>query len=244
MGRRLSISAAVNDREASANGRVRIALFNEFPVFCEALGIAISQEDDLEWVGSATTADEASELIRAGVADVVLIDIDVPLPGDTDVDGIELARLVKSARPDTRVLILSGQMDLDAMARAATEGACGFLSKTSSIKDICTAARTAKDGGIYVEGELIVPLLESVRQSSRRPSRDATTPAQLTARELDVLMLLGEGLDVNVISKRLGITTNTCRGHVKNVLTKLGCHSQLEAVVEAAHQGLLPHLTP
>jgi DNA-binding NarL/FixJ family response regulator len=55
--------------------------------------------------------------------------------------------------------------------------------------------------------------------------------------------LLGEGLDVATIARRLGITMNTCRGHVKSLLVKLGSHSQLEAVVEAVHQGLLPHLS-
>jgi DNA-binding NarL/FixJ family response regulator len=86
-------------------------------------------------------------------------------------------------------------------------------------------------------------LLESVRAFSQRSIGGGSSRAELTDRELEVLTLLGEGLDVTVIAKRLSITVNTCRGHVKNLLLKLGSHSQLEAVVEAVHQGLLPHLS-
>lgn len=222
--------------------KIRVVLVNEFPIFSEALGLAIEQEDDLEYVGSAITAEEAVAIVTEQNADVAVIDVDMPSGTERNVDGIDLARTVKTARPETRVLILSAHMDLEVMARAANEGACGFLSKTSTLKQICLAVRTAKDGGIYVEGELIVPLLQSVHATARR-AISGSDRAQLTGRELEVLTLLGEGLDAGVIAKQLGITLNTCRGHVKNVLVKLGCHSQLEAVVEAMRQGLLPHLS-
>jgi DNA-binding NarL/FixJ family response regulator len=230
-------------KQPSERSLARVALVNEFPIFSEALGLAISNEADLEFVGAATTSGDAVTLVTELTPDVVIIDVDMPSPGDADVDGIEIARVMKAARPELRVLILTARMELDTMARAATEGACGFLPKSSTLKDIVQAIKTAKDGGIYIERELVVPLMESVRAFSRRSIGGGSARAELTDRELEVLTLLGEGLDVTVIAKRLGITVNTCRGHVKNLLVKLGSHSQLEAVVEAVHQGLLPHLS-
>jgi DNA-binding NarL/FixJ family response regulator len=232
-----------HESKRSVRKHARVGLVNEFPLFSESLGLAISSQDDLEYVGAATTSEDALDLVMQHEPDVVLVDIDIPSPGDADMDGISIARVIKGARPEVRVLVLSARMELDTMARAATGGACGFLPKTSSLDEICVAIRTAKDGGIYVERELVVPLLETVHASARRTIGGGSARAVLTDRELGVLTLLGEGLDVTVIAKRLGITVNTCRGHVKNLLVKLGSHSQLEAVVEAVHQGLLPHLS-
>lgn len=139
------------------------------------------------------------------------------------------------------MLILAGQMEVDTMARAASQGACGFLPKTSGLDDVCEAIRTARDGGMFVEQELIGPLIDRLHRGT--PIRGGSQRADITSREMDVLTLLGEGMDVASISKRLKISVNTCRGHVKNLLLKFGAHSQLEAVVQAVHQGLLPRLT-
>lgn len=216
---------------------------DEFPIFSEALGVVISLEDDLEYVGSATNVQDAVKLVTRETPDVAVIDVDLPAPGNGDFDGIGVTKKIKEARPETRVLVLTGQMDLDTMARAASEGACGFLPKTSNLHNICEAIRTAKDGGMFVEQELVAPLVARVRATTRKPIGGGSARAAITPREQDVLTLLGEGLDATVIAKRLGITLSTCRGHVKNLLAKLGSHSQLEAVVEAVHQGLLPHLS-
>jgi DNA-binding NarL/FixJ family response regulator len=214
---------------------------DEFPIFSEALGVAISREDDLEYVGCATTSATAVELITHETPDVAVVDVDLPVPGNAELDGIDATKQIKLARAETRVLILSGPMEVDTLARAASEGACGFLSKASTLQDICQAIRTAKDGGMFVEQELVAPLVDRLRKA--RPIKGGSARADLTRREQDVLTLLGEGLDVTVIARRLGMSVNTCRGHVKSLLTKLGSHSQLEAVVEAVHQGLLPHLS-
>ena len=84
----------------------------------------------------------------------------------------------------------------------------------------------------------------AVRRSERdvprpRAERPAAPHTELTARELEVLRLLGEGRDLRAIAELLGVSLHTCRGHVKNVLVKLGAHSQLEAVVIASRSGLL-----
>lgn len=222
---------------------VRVILVDEFPIFCEALGAAISTEPDLVFVGSANTAEEAVELATLEAPDVAVIDVDLATPGSGDFNGIEATKQVKVVRPETRVLTLTAHMQLDTMAQAAAAGACGFLPKTTNLRDICQAIRTAKGGGMFVEQELIAPLVERLRSSARRPIEGGSAKAAITAREEEVLTLLGEGLDVSVIARRLEISLNTCRGHVKSLLGKLGSHSQLEAVVEAIHQGLLPHLS-
>jgi DNA-binding NarL/FixJ family response regulator len=230
----------MSPRPKHAKDLTRVVIVDVFSIFAEALGKAISLEPDLECIGAATTPVEAVALVTDRAPDVAVVDIDLPAD-HSDFDGIDVTKQIKAARPATRVLILTSHLEVDAMARAASEGACGFLPKTSSIADICRAIRTAKDGGMFVERELIAPLVDRVRQ--RAPIGGGSTRVSITSREQDVLTLLGDGLDVTTIAKRLQISLNTCRGHVKSLLIKLGCHSQLEAVVEAVHQGLLPHLS-
>jgi DNA-binding NarL/FixJ family response regulator len=215
----------------------------EFPIFSEALGAVISIESDLEYVGSATSAEDAVVLVTDQAPDVAVIDVDLPMTGDGDFGGIHATRLIKRVRPELRVLILTGHMEIDIMARAASEGACGFLAKGSTLADICEAIRTAKDGGMFVERELVRSLVQRIKTSARPPIGGGSAVPAITPRQQEVLTLLGEGLDVTAIAKRLGISLSTCRGHVKSLLVKLGSHSQLEAVVEAVHQGLLPHLS-
>src|SRR5437588_681545 len=110
-------------RSARSEPRVRVALINEFPIFSEALGHAIAEESDLEYVGCAATADEAVSLVSTRPTDVAVIDIDVSSIGDSVVDGIDVARTLKAACPEVRMLILSARMELTTMVRAATEGA-------------------------------------------------------------------------------------------------------------------------
>jgi DNA-binding NarL/FixJ family response regulator len=227
-----------------ANGpRTRVALMAEYPVFTEALGVVVSLEADLEYVGSATTIEDAVVLVTELSPDVAVVDLGLPGPTGPSDNGGEATKRIKDARPETRILVLAADMDIDTMANVASDGACGFLSKTSGLDEICHAIRTAKDGGMFVERELLPDVLQRLRTPARRQIGGGSARAQITTREQDVLTLLGEGLDVAVIAKRLGISQNTCRGHVKNLLVKLGSHSQLEAVVEAVHQGLLPHLS-
>lgn len=224
------------------SNQISVFVVDEFQIFCEALGAAISIEPDLHFVGSATSAADAVSLVEEHSPDVAVVDADLPTPGIGDFDGIEATQRIKAVRPETRVLVLTARMDLDTMARAASTGACGFLAKTSNLKDICQAIRTAKEGGMFVEQELVAPLLERMRVSATRTIEGGSARPKITGREQEVLTMLGEGLDVGTIARRLGISLNTCRGHVKSLLSKLGSHSQLEAVVEAVHQGLLPHL--
>jgi DNA-binding NarL/FixJ family response regulator len=216
------------------HARIHVALVDQYPLFSEALGVAISREDDLDFVGSAANPDGAIDLITDRVVDVCVVDADFRDPQKADLDGIDVVRQIKEARPELRVLILAERMEVDTMARAASEGACGFLPKTSTLEEICRAIRTAKDGGMFVEQSLVAPLIERLRRG--RSIAGGSARADITPREHEVLTLLGEGLDVTAISQRMEISINTARGHVRSLLIKLGAHSQLEAVVEAVHQ--------
>jgi DNA-binding NarL/FixJ family response regulator len=216
----------------------RVLIVDDHLAFAEAVAIAIDLQGDLECVGATPNIEEALRLVRDRSPDVVLMD--VYLPG---IDGIEGTRRIKATNPATRVLIITGHTELDILTQAATAGASGFLPKESSLQEVVDAIRVPIDDKIVVDSSTLAALIERLRDTERASAKQARDTARLTRRELEVLVLMREGLDPQTIASRLGISVHTCRGHVKSVLLKLGAHSQLEAVVIAAREGLLPELS-
>jgi DNA-binding NarL/FixJ family response regulator len=212
--------------------RTSVLIVDDHRAFSDALGIAIDLQPDLTLAGVASTVEEAMGVVRSSSPEIVLMD--VRLPG---VDGIEGVRRVKDLDPRVRVIVLTGFADADAMARAALAGASGFFPKERPVTEILQAIRTVSDGGMVVEPSTLAAVLARVQEPGR--SQAAPPALHLTERQREVLALLAEGMDPRTIARTLGISVNTSRGHVKSVMTKLGAHSQLEAVVEAMRIGLL-----
>lgn len=219
--------------------------------FASALEVAISVQPDLECVGTAGTVDEAVTQMTRRLPDVVLMDI--RLPGTDGVDGT--AR-IRTLYPDVSVLILTAEATPARLAAAAAAGAAGFLAKDTPLTDILAAIRNPTEGKMVVEGTTFLELLDNIHHLDKayegaaaitQPTvQAARVPDQagLTARERDVLALMGEGLDPRAIAKRLVVSPHTARGHVKRIMMKLGAHSQLEAVVRATRAGLIPAPVP
>jgi len=211
-----------------------------------ALEFAIGAQPDLDCVGTAGTVQDALEQLTRHVPDVVLMDIELP-----GADGIEGTTQIKATYPEVSVLILTAGATAHRLAAAAAAGAAGFLAKDSALPDILAAIRNPVDGKMVIEGTTLIDLLENVgtneaRQnvSSARQRGGKPDWARLTDRERQVLALMGEGMDPGAIAERLVLSLHTVRSHVKNIMMKLGAHSQLEAVVVATRSGLLSASVP
>jgi DNA-binding NarL/FixJ family response regulator len=227
-------------------------------VLAAALEIAIGTQPDMDCVGTAATVEDALATVAQRRPDVVLMDIQLP-----GADGIEGTRRIKAAYPDVNILILTAGATAGRLAAAAEAGAGGFLAKNGPFSDILAAIRNPMRGKMVVEGTTLQELIKNIpgtqeplpAQAESAPAQPAAegqplpgaeengqTPetARLTAREQEVLALMGEGLDPSAIAERLVVSVYTARGHVKNVMMKLGAHTQLEAVVLATKSGLLP----
>ena len=219
-------------------------------VLAAALEIAIGTQPDMDCVGTASTVEDALARAAEHRPDVVLMDIQLP-----GTDGIEGTRRIKAAYPDVTVLILTAGATAGRLAAAAAAGAGGFLAKNGSFSDILAAIRNPMQGKMVVEGATLKELIKDIPgPPGLRPAQPGLTAVppgaeengqapeapRLTAREQEVLALMGEGLDPSAIAERLVLSVYTARGHVKNVMMKLGAHTQLEAVVLATKSGLLP----
>jgi DNA-binding NarL/FixJ family response regulator len=211
-------------------------------VLASALEVAIGIQPDLHCVGTAVTIEDAVAQMTARRADVVLMDIQL-----LGTNGIEGTKRIKAAFPDVTILILTGRVTSQRVAAAQAAGAAGFLAKTGSFADILAAIRNPIAGTMVIEGGALDELITRSPEAPAAAGSELPTPrwpvperARLTAREQEVLALMGEGLDPNSIAERLVLSVYTVRGHVKKIMMKLGAHTQLEAVVVATRSGLLP----
>ena len=216
---------------------IRVLVVEDQQTLAGALQIAIGAQPDMDCVGAVGTAEEAVALAAASSPDVVLMDI--RLPG---ADGIEATRQVKATCPRVRVLILTADATPARLAAAAAAGASGFLAKDSPFPAILAAIRTPVEGTILVEQNTMAALIGSLDHVRAPLENPMLGQARLTARERQVLALMGEGLDPQAIAHRLVVSRHTARGHVKNIMMKLGAHTQLEAVVIATRAGYMPRL--
>jgi len=217
---------------SSPNGdRLRVVIIDDHRAVSEALGMAIDLQDDMVFLGAASSVEEGMTLCEKDKPDIVLMDIQMP-----DVDGITGTRMIKERFPEVHVLIVTGHTEPALVARGAEAGASGFLPKQTPVTEILRAVRTASDGEMLVPASVLAAVLEEARAASKGAPADQRG---LTERELEVLALLGQGFDANTIAKRLTIQLSTCRGHIKSILRKLGAHSQLEAVVTATREGII-----
>ena len=210
-------------------------------VLASALEIAIGTQPDLDCVGTAATVDDALAQMAARCPDVVLMDIQLP-----GTDGIEGTRQISAIYSGVSILILTAGATPQRLAAAAAAGAAGFLAKNGPFSDVLAAIRHPVPGMMVIQGAALSELIKNHPAASEAHRRGEQPPhtgpeaARLTAREREVLALMGEGLDPNAIAERLVVSVYTARGHVKNVMMKLGAHTQLEAVVLATKSGLLP----
>ncbi|WP_336298005.1 response regulator transcription factor [Micromonospora sp. LH3U1] len=164
--------------------------------------------------------------------DVALVDIRMPV-----LDGLQATREL-AAIPHAPAVIIVTTFDDDAyVLDAIASGARGFLLKRSSAHDLMSAVRTVAAGGAILSAEITGAVLERVR-STGPATRVDLAAYQLTAREIDVLTLIGAGLNNDEIARNLHLSMSTVKTHVANVLAKTGSRDRVRAAILAIQAGL------
>ncbi|GAA4093651.1 response regulator [Nocardioides kongjuensis] len=205
----------------------RIVVVDDHLMFAQLLAITLADQPDMECVGIAGDVAVALEMVASLQPDLVLMDARL-----RDGDGVAATAELVASHPRLRVAVLSGYIDTTLMRRAAEAGACALHPKDGDVEEILHAVRTARCGSFVVQPRLL-------RNLGVDPAALAAHPPSLSAIEHEVLQFLAAGLDASVIAQELGIPVGRCRGHVQDVLTKLGAPSPLEAVVVALRSGLV-----
>jgi len=193
----------------------------------------LTVEDDIEVVGEARDGIAATELAASTAPDVILMDVRMPKRS-----GIEACVAIKEVAPTVRIIMLTVSDEEADLYEAVKNGASGYLLKDSSIDGVAQAVRVVADGQSLISPSMAIKLLDEFKQMSRS-ERDQVPIPRVTARELEVLKLVAHGLNNREIAKRLFISENTVKNHVRNILEKLQLHSRIDAVMYAVREKLL-----
>jgi DNA-binding NarL/FixJ family response regulator len=206
---------------------VKVIICDDHAVFADSLALVLADAGH-SVVGVVYSPDDALAALRTAPADVCLIDLN--FPGESVIERLPELR---AAAPDTRFVVLTGFLEQEVLEAGVDAGVRGFAHKGQQAREIIALLSRVH------EGELVVDRTTG-RTAPAAPRNQAQRVAQfLTPREREVLTRLARGESTATLAKEMGVTRSTARSHVQSVLTKLGVHSQREAVIEAARSGLV-----
>jgi len=203
----------------------RILIVDDHPLTRDALA-ALLAANGFDVVGQASGGAEAIERAGELLPDLVLLDLTMP-----EIDGLSALPKVREAAPESEVVVLTASEDDGNLLAAIRLGAAGYLLKSEPAERIVEFLRGVFHGEAALSGAVARRLFEQVREGGHRGGAVPQSIAdRLSARELEVLLLLDQHLGTDEIAKRLFISEHTVRSHVKNMLAKLRVSSRREAL--------------
>jgi len=206
----------------------RILIVDDHPLTREALS-ALLRAHGFDVVGHASDGAEAVTEAARLLPDLVLLDLSMP-----GVDGLTALPRLRQAAPDCEVVVLTASGTEENLLAAIRGGAAGYLLKTESPERIADFLEGVVHGEAALSGPVARRLLDQVRAGGRGSGVPDRIAALLSAREVEVLLLLDEHHGTDEIARRLFISEHTVRSHVKSLLRKLGVSSRREALEQLA----------
>ena len=208
---------------------IRILIADDHAIVREGLRTLITAKPGLDLVGEASDGNEAVLLARSLVPDVILLDMMMPHK-----DGLAAIKEIKADNPEARILVLTSFSDDEKVFAAIKAGALGYLLKDSSPQQLVQAIQDVHQGQSSLHPTIALKLIRELNQPPNLPPTDDP----LTARELEALRLVAQGLTNQEIAEKLSISERTVGKHVSNILEKLHLANRTQAALYALRKGL------
>ncbi|HUZ80662.1 MAG TPA: response regulator transcription factor [Gaiellaceae bacterium] len=207
----------------------RILIVDDHPLTRGALA-GLLEQNGFDVVGQASGGREAIAIARELQPELVLLDLSMP-----EMDGLTALPLIREASPASEIVVLTASEDEHNLLGAIRAGAAGYLLKSEPPERIVAFLRGVAQGEAALSGAVARRLLDQVREGGGRTAVPDSVAALLSARELEVLLLLDQHLGTDEIAARLFISEHTVRSHVKSLLAKLGVSSRRDALERLNH---------
>jgi DNA-binding NarL/FixJ family response regulator len=208
---------------------IRIMIVDDHPVTREGLHAALDAHDGVEVIGEAGTGEQAID--EAGTLRPDVVFMDVRMPG---IGGIEAAREIRQASPETKVILVTVDESRASISEAIQAGVSGYLLKDTSADELVNAARLAVEGKAVIHPQLTRAFIEEVQTADKR--EDA---AALSRREKEILQKVAYGATTKEVAHDLGISPHTVKTHLERIFEKLGANDRAQAVAIAIRTGLV-----
>jgi DNA-binding NarL/FixJ family response regulator len=207
---------------------IRTVVADDHPLFRQGVVRSLEEDDDFEVVAEASSGEEAVALSAELVPDLVMMDLAMP-----GIGGIAATERIAAASPATGILVLTVSEDADDLLGALRAGARGYVLKGVSSDGLLHAARVVSEGAVYVTPVMANRILHEMTHDEPADPFD-----QLSAREAEILELVGDGLTNREIGERLFLSEKTVKHYMTNVLQKLHVRNRVEAALLAQRREL------
>lgn len=207
--------------------KIKILIVDDHNLIAEAWESILNAEDNFEVIGKATTEREAIEIALEESPDIVLMDINL-----AEGDGFSCTSQIYGQLPKTKILGLSFHDDLTLIKKLFSNGASGYLTKTSSFKELITAIDTINNGEEYI-------CTEVKNKYFKQMMNDNDTSKELTNREIEIVKLIAAGLTSIVIGDQLNVSNRTIDTHRHNILKKINLHNSAQLGIWAKNKGYI-----
>jgi two-component system, NarL family, response regulator DevR len=211
-----------------------VIIVQDHPLLASAIERILGGEPDLSVCGIARRGADAPSLAARERADVALLDFRLP-----DISGPEAAGMILNSVPGAAIVFHSADESESDLLDAIDAGATAYLTKSADADQIVEAVRRAAKGEVLIPVELFAKAIARQKYARSAAEEHRKRIAEFTRRELEILRLLADALDVDTMADRLGIAPHTVEWHIRHVMEKLQVHSKLQAVIEAARKGLI-----
>lgn len=208
-----------------ASQRARVYVIGRQMLMARALSNVLQQDEAIEFVGDAPTANKASLTVAS--PNIILLDTDSNV--DDIADEIAVCRL---ACPAARIGVLSGHLNADVMQRVLSAGADGYIVKDITTEGLVAAVVAMAGGNLYVDPRLVGSILRKHAGLGRRD------PNELSPREVEIVRLIANGLSNRDISNRLILSDKTIKNHISHIFSKLSVTARTQVVIYAMRTGL------
>jgi DNA-binding NarL/FixJ family response regulator len=202
--------------------RISVLCVDDHQIVREGIVAVIGRQIDMEVTGTAANGLQAVEAFLQNPPDVTLMDLQLPV-----LSGLEAIRRIRSADVHAKIIVLTTYHGDEDVHRALEAGATTYVLKEAVLDDLAGVVRAVHNGA--------QPLSDDVR----RILATRLNYGQLTAREVEVLELIAQGLSNKEVGKSLGITEETTKVHVRNIMEKLDVEDRTEAVTRALRRGII-----
>jgi DNA-binding NarL/FixJ family response regulator len=201
---------------------LRVIIADDDALIREGLKILLDMEKDIRVVGTASNGQEAFDMCRNEMPDLVLMDVRMPV-----MDGVLGTKLIKQHFRDIKVVILTTFKDDEYIREAIKSGAEGYILKNQPSDSIIESLRAVMKGNMVLEKEVAGALSSMLREENR----EKRERPDLTERELDILKLIGEGLSNKEIAGKLYLSEGTVRNYITSLLEKLDLRDRTQLAI-------------
>ena len=208
----------------------KVLLVDDHKLFRKGLRMLIDTLSRFEVSGEASSGVEFLNILDHGCPDIVMLDIAMP-----EMDGIEAARQALIKYPDLKIITLSMFGEQDYYFKMVDAGVKGFLLKNSDFTEVRMALETVVEGGNYFSRELLMNLVNSLKNSPE----ELTPDSPLSDREKEIILLICKGMSTQEIADSLCLSKRTVDSHRANILLKTGCRNTASLVVYAIKEKLV-----